>query len=31
LARDIVRQLGGEISLVGDGPGATFRIELPAA
>jgi heavy metal sensor kinase len=31
LARDIVRQLGGEIAMVGDGPGATFRLQLPAA
>jgi two-component system OmpR family sensor kinase len=31
LARDIVRQLGGEIAIVGDGPGATFRLQLPAA
>lgn len=28
---NIVRDLGGTLTLVGDGPGATFQIDLPAA
>jgi signal transduction histidine kinase len=31
LARDIVRQLGGDIALVDGAAGATFRLRLPAA
>jgi two-component system sensor histidine kinase AtoS len=30
LCREIVEQHGGRIDLVGDGPGATFRVVLPA-
>lgn len=30
MARQLARQLGGDVVLVGHGPGATFRVTLPA-